>query len=158
MSETTQVEPVERKEGDFSVSLEPYQDNYIRNELHPLLDKTDKKFKEEDECESNQIVIVEYRGKRYRVDFSKEGEELQLLPRQLKKVVALEDIQDFVEQEELDQYQYQQKKRDLAKLNSRRYNQVMQRERRDSVVDRMREKLKVMNPLKYKDVETRSSA
>lgn len=124
----------------------------ITDVLHPLLDKTNKSKKEEAEDESNQIVIVPYKGKRYRVDFTKEGEELQLLPRHLKKILALEDIQTTVDAQELQQIKDEEELKDLARRSSSTYNKLAQREKRASTIDRMREKLRLMNPLKYKDI------
>ena len=121
-------------------------------ELHPLLDKTDKKRKEEEEREDNMVVLVEYRGITYKVDFTKESEDYQLLPRQLKKMIALEDIQQHVDAEEASEVKAEDELRQLAKSNSKQYNRMMQNEKQMGIVERLRTKLMLRNPLR-KDIK-----
>lgn len=139
----------------FNPTLEELLPGAITDELHPLLDKTGRRKREEDENESNPIVIVDYRGKRYRVDFRKEGEEMMMLPRALKKVVALDDIREFVDAQERQEAEVQLRRERLARANPRQFNQYAQGVQRHSTVQRLREKLRQLNPLKHKGIHDR---
>lgn len=138
--------------GSIPTEVIPFEDSVITDVLHPLLDKRGKTKKDEQESENNMVVIVEYKGKKYRVDFSKEPEDYQLLPRALKKEIALEDIRESVDADEQRQIKVENDVKELAKVNPKRYNQMVQSQKRASTIDRLREKLRLINPLKYKDI------
>lgn len=98
------------------------------------------------------VVVVEYRGTKYRVDFEREGPELKLLPRHLKKTIALEDIKKTVDKEEEEKAKEERAALALQKENPAYANQIKQDEKRMTMVDRLRAKLLKKNPLR-KDVK-----
>lgn len=136
--------------------IQQYYDNFDQNVIldvcHPNLDVNKRKTKDDDESEDNMVVIVEYRGKRYRVDFAREGEDLMKLPRQVKKQVALEDIMTTVGKEEKQREEEEREAEELKKRNPAYVNQIKQDERRSGLVERLRAKLLKKNPLR-KDVK-----
>lgn len=110
-------------------------------------------FQTEDrETEDNMIVIVEYQGTRYRVDFTKYNDEYQMMPRALKKIIVLEDIQKHKAQEAADREAIAQRVAELTKQNPSYMNTQKQNETKQGTVARLREKLRMKNPVKYKDI------
>ncbi len=102
-----------------------------------------KIFEDKENYESNMEVIVEFRGERYRVDFSQYSEEYQMMPRSIKKQMVLDDLkQNFKKQKE------------KSKLTK---NQTVQDNKRQSVVERLREKLRRKNPFRT-DVQKRNNS
>jgi hypothetical protein len=132
--------------GQLVTPVEP-----ITEVCHPLLDLSNKKKEEDKECESNNIVIVEYRGIKYRIDFSKE-DELVLLPRQLKKSIALADIKQTVDAEEKEKERQEAADLKLKKQDPRFHNAMVQDSKRQGIIERLRAKLYKTNPIKYKEM------
>lgn len=121
--------------------------------VHPLLATTQNRaVDDEAEREDNMVVVVEHEGIRYRVDFSRYGTEYQLMPRAVKKEIALEDIKLTVAEKQ----QQEEKERALMeqyeKHHANRLNQIKQEDRKMGMVERMRAKLLKKNPLR-KDVK-----
>lgn len=139
-----------------TMTMEQYYDhwdqNVILDQCHPNLDVEKRKTDDDDETEDNMVVIVEYRGKKYRVDFNREGPELKLMPRHLKKIVALDDIKTTVDKEEAAKEEQVRAEEELKKSHPAYVNQLKQDERRSTLVERLRAKLLKKNPLR-KDVK-----
>lgn len=93
-----------------------------------------KMFAEKDNYESNMEVIVEFRGARYRVDFSRYSEEYRLMPRSLKKQIVLDDLKKAYGEEIAES-----KKTNVQKQTDGK---------RQSAVERLREKLMRKNPFR----------
>lgn len=119
----------------------------ILEPVHPLLNKSEQQQDEDREVEDNMVVKVEYQGKTYRVDFSRESEQYQLMPRHIKKMIALEDIRKSVGAETVEE-----DFKKLAKIDANRCNKIMQNAKRDTLIERLRMKLWKKNPVKYKDI------
>lgn len=138
------------------MSMEQYHEqwdqNVILDHCHPNLDVSKRKTCDDDETEDNMVVIVDYRDKRYRVDFEREGPELKLMPRHLKKMVALEDIAKTVDKEEAAKAAEERAALELKKSNPVYANAIKQCERKGNMIDRLRAKLLKKNPLR-KDVK-----
>lgn len=89
---------------------------------------------DEVEREDNMVVIVPYKGERYRVDFSQYNDDYQVLPRELKRIIVLEDLkQRFGEEERVQNMTVQQREQD-SKIHGIR--------------ERLRAKLQAKNPFK----------
>ncbi len=101
--------------------------------------EADAAFANKQEYESNMEVIVEYRNQKYRVDFSKMSEEYQLMPYAIKKWMVLEDLKKT----------YGEQKAESKKTAE----QQKQNSARQSIVDRLREKLMRKDPFR-KDVKS----
>lgn len=120
---------------------------------HPLLDKSNRKHKDEDEREENMVVIVEVRGKRYRVDFGKYDEDYQQMPRCIKKQLAIEDIEESLKAEEEAAAQLQLEKDRVEALQSAASKNLQKQEaKKGDIRDRLRAMLLRKNPLR-KDVK-----
>lgn len=120
----------------------------IVDQMHPNLDVTKRNDPDDKECESNMVVKVQYKGKTYRVDFEREG-ELKDLPRHLKKIVALEDIQKHVDREEADREKREREEAELKRRAPDVANKMKQEDKLDSIRERLRRKLMKLNPVKY---------
>lgn len=120
----------------------------IVDQMHPNLDVTKRNDPDDKECESNMVVKVQYKGKTYRVDFEREG-ELKDLPRHLKKIVALEDIQKHVDREEADREKHEREEAELKRRAPDVANKMKQEDKLDSIRERLRRKLMKLNPVKY---------
>lgn len=123
--------------------------NVELNQVHPHLDIKQRKDCDDMECESNMVVKVQYKGKTYRVDFEREGNDLMKLPRALKKIVALEDIQKTVDREEAEKEKEQRAEEELKKNAPAVANKMKQEGKMDSIRERLRMKLMKLNPVKY---------
>lgn len=134
--------------------LEQYFDQNVTLEPHPLLDINRRKTKDDDEDESNMVVIIPYRGVNYRIDFSREGEDLMKMPRHAKKMIALEDIKKTVEKEDKAKEDELKEAEKLKKDHPSLANQIKQDERKCGIVDRLRAKLLKKNPIKYGKIFT----
>lgn len=131
---------------DGVVVVEP-----ITEVTHPLLQATLGNHEHDfEERECNMVVVVEYRGIKYRVDFEK-YDELKLLPRSIKKAVALEDIKQYVDARDIEIEKQRVAQEQLKKKEPAYVNQQKQSAARSGIVQRLREKLLKKNPLR-KDV------
>lgn len=132
-------------------SFSPTDSNVILDICHPLLDVEKRKTDEDREAEDNMVVKIPYNGKIYRVDFSI-YDELCLLPRELKKEVALEDIKKSIAKEEEQKERDEREKEILRHVRPSYANQQKQDEKRSGIVERLRAKLLAKNPLR-KDIK-----
>lgn len=125
---------------------------------HPLLDKSGKTHVDELEREDNMVVIVPFdmedgRGvQRYRVDFEKNSEEYQMMPREIKKVIVLRELTQKRDEMVAQRRREEEYKRLLQRLAPDTYNQQQQQEKKEGMIARLRAKLFAKNPVKYKDV------
>lgn len=108
--------------------------------------------KDEAEREDNMVVVVEVQGKKYRVDFTRNSEEYQLLPRGIKKAIAKEQIEEMLAAENNRVAQLEADIDKLKKLAPEQYNRATQQDKKEGIVARLRKKLLAKNPLR-KDVK-----
>lgn len=144
-SQQTQIQSMQDA-WDFAISPPAYVE---MDECHPNLDVTKRGDPDDRETENNMVVKVEYKGVTYRVDFAREGEDMMLLPRHLKKVVALEDIKKHVDRLEEEKAKEEREAEQLKKRAPDVANKMKQEGKLDSIRDRLRAKLMKLNPVKY---------
>lgn len=131
---------------DMSLQPPPYVE---MNDCHPNLDPTKRGDPDDRETENNMVVKVEYKGVTYRVDFEREGEDMMLLPRHLKKVVALEDIKKYVDKQEAEKEKREREEEEFKRRAPDAANKMKQDSKLDSIRERLRAKLMKLNPVKY---------